>query len=178
MLLNVKKGPYPSLQQMDKELLLSASETGTVERGICLYQDTSDEWRIAGATQAGTTTVPGALVYFALQGEDDLTAQMAGGVPVSSTVQPKIAAISCTPTIEIETDMFTGTLTSGQDLAVGANGKLVAHSGAAAGATIIARVTRVAYTRWVNNAAAVAGWRTGNNVTAIRAITMYAPQVA
>jgi hypothetical protein len=175
MLLNVKKGPYPSLIQMDKELLLSADETGTVERGTALYQDSNDEWKIAGAAQAGGETTPGALVYFALQSQDDLTAQMAGGVPVSSDVQPKIAALSCTPTIEIETDMFTGTLTSGQDLSIGADGKLVAHT---AHATVIARVTKAAYTRWVNNASAVAGWRTGNNVSAIRAITMYAPQVA
>jgi hypothetical protein len=175
MLFNVKKGPYPSLIQMDKELLVSADSVGTIERGSGLYQDANDEWKLAGATQAGDAQTPGAIIYFALQGEDDLVAQMAGGVPISDDVQPKIAALACSPTIEIETDMFTGTLTSGQNLSIGANGKLVAHT---TGKTVIARVTKAAYSRWVNNASAVAGWRTGNNVTAIRAITLYAPQVA
>lgn len=174
MLLNVKKGPYPSLTQMDKELLLSADETGEVERGICLYQDSDDEWRIAGETQAGDATTPGEVIYFALQPEGDLTAQMAGGAPGTDGLQPKIAALACTPTIEIETDMFDGTPSSGDNLSVGADGKLVEHSD---GETVIARVTKAPYTRWVNNAEAVSGWRTGNNVTAIRALTMYAPSV-
>jgi hypothetical protein len=174
MLLNVKKGPYADLAQNSKSLKVSASETGTVERGICLYMDANGEWMIATSSEAGDATTPGAFIYFALQGSDDLTAQMAGGTPTSATAQAKIAAIGCSPSLEIETDMFAGTPALNDNLAVGDDGLLEAH---ADGETIIAQVTSAAADRWVNNAAAVAGWRTGNNVSAISVVTMYVPCV-
>ena len=172
MVLNVKKGAYPSLTQIDKEALLSADESIAVERGSLLYLDDDGEWRVAGATQAGDSTHPGAFCYFAFQADSDLTAQMAGGVPVSANQRPKIAAISGSPTIEIETDMLTGSPDLGDFMMAGANGKLVVHE---TGKTALLKVTRAPYVRWINNAVAVTGWRTGNNVTCVRGVTMYVP---
>jgi hypothetical protein len=172
MVLNVKKGAYPSLIQIDKEALLSADETVAVERGSLLYLNGSGEWRVAGAAQAGDTTHPGTFCYFAFQSDSDLTAQMAGGVPVSANQRPKIAGIACSPTIEVETDMFTGSPALNQFMAAGANGRLVVH---ADGNTALLRVTRAPYVRWINNAVAVTGWRTGNNLTVVRGVTMYVP---
>lgn len=174
MVLNVKKGAYPSLIQIDKEALLSASETHSVERGSLLYLEASSgEWRVAGAAQAGDTTHPGQFCYFAFQSDSDLTAQMAGGVPVSANQRPKLAGIACSPTIEIETDMFVGTApTLGQFMAAADFGKLAVH---ADGQTALLKVTRAPYVRWINNAVAVTGWRTGNNVTVVRGVTMYVP---
>ena len=175
MLLNVIKGPYPSLSQMDTEKMKSALEAGTIERGSLLYVNGSDEWQIAGVAQAGTGAGAGAFIWIALQPDSDLVAVMAGTgpvAPVGSTVRPKIAALAVSPTIHIETDMYLLTPKLGEFLKVGAGGKFTKHSN---GATAIGRVTRAPYMRWVNNAPAVVGWRTGNNVTAIRCLTMYVP---
>lgn len=173
MVLNVKKGAYPSLTQMDKEALLSAQEVIAVERGSLLYLEAaSGEWRVATATERGDTTHPGQFCYFAFQSDSDLTAQMAGGVPVSANQQPKIAGIACSPTIEIETDMFNGNPALGNFMAAGANGRLAVH---ADGQTALLKVTRAPYVRWINNAVAVTGWRTGNNVSVVRGVTMYVP---
>ena len=172
MVLNVKKGAYPSLVQIDKEALLSAHETGTVERGQLLYLNGDGEWQVASATQAGDATHPGTFCYLAFQADSDLTAQMAGGVPVSANQHPKIAGLAVSPTIEIETDMFTGSPALGNFMAAGANGRLVVHT---SGATALLKVTRAPYVRWINNAVAVTGWRTGNNVAVVRGVTMYVP---
>ena len=172
MVLNVKKGAYPSLIQIDKEALLSADESGSTERGSLLYLNDSGEWRVAGATQAGDATHPGAFCYFSFQADSDLTAQMAGGVPVSANQRPKLAGIACSPSIEIETDMYTGSPLLNSFMAAGANGKLVVH---VTGNTALLKVTRAPYVRWINNAVAVTGWRTGNNVTVVRGLTMYVP---
>ena len=176
MVLNVIKGLVPSLGQISKDLPLSASETITVERGSLLYEDANNEWRVAsGAGNRGSATTPGAFVYFALQPEDDLTASMAGGVPTTGD-EPKLSGIACSPTIEIETDMYdsTETYAVGSYCMVGTNGNLAPHTNHA---TAILQVTRSAYTRWVNNAPAVTGWRTGNNATVIRGRTMYIPNL-
>ena len=92
--------------------------------------------------------------------------------PVGGTVRAKIAALAVSPTILIETDMYNATPLLGDFLAAGAGGKFAAHID---GQTAIGRVTKAPYMRWVNNAPAVVGWRTGNNVTAIRVLTMYVP---
>jgi hypothetical protein len=176
MVLNVIKGAYPSLIQISKDLPLSADETITVERGSLLYETADNEWRVAsGATAAGNATTPGAFVYFALQAEDDLTAGMAGGVPTTGG-DPKLSGLACSPTIEVETDMFDSgeTYAVGSYCKVGTNGKLAPHTNHA---TAVLQVTKAAYVRWVNNAPAVAGWRTGNNVTVIRGRTMYIPNL-
>jgi len=174
MVLNVIKGAYPSLIQISKDLPLSASEVITVERGSLLYETADNEWRVAsGAAHAGDATTPGAFVYFALQAEDDLVAGMAGGVPTTGG-SPKLSGLSCQPTIEIETDMFDSgeTYAVGSFCKVGTNGNLAPHTN---NATAILQVTKSAYVRWINNAPAVVGWRTGNNKTVLRGRTMYLP---
>lgn len=175
MFLNVIKGSGLTMNQVDKSLLVSASETGVIQRGTAMYVDENNEWRIAGATQAGSETVAGAVIYFALQPSTDLTAQAAGGVPANGSVQAKVTGLACTSALELELDMFTGELDGTMLLSVGANGRLVEHTD---GATAVARCTAEPYVRWANDAVAVAGWRTGANVTVIRALTMYAPQIA
>lgn len=173
MLFNVKKGPYPSLTQMDTEKLVSADETAVIERGQLLYINDSDEFRIATAANAGTATAPGPLLWFALQASTDLVAGMAGGVPTTGG-QPKIAAISIQPEIIVETDMFTGELGVNDWVTVANGGVFGAHTNHN---TAYGRVVKAPYSRWVNNAVAVAGWRTGNNVSAIWVKTCYIPNL-
>lgn len=182
MVFNVIKGNYPTLAQVDKALLKSADEDVAIERGMLLTENTDNEWVVAGGAEdslkAGSDAQAGAFVYFALQGEDDLTAGMAGdiGAGADSDGEPKINGLACSPTNEIETDMyaFTGDPDVGDFLAVSAAapGKLTELT---TGQTAVAQLTRGEYTRWVNNAVAVAGYRTGNNVDVIRARTMYIP---
>ena len=175
MVLNVIKGPYPSLIQISKDLPLSDAETIAIERGTLLYETSDNEWRVATASQAGTATAPGAFVYFSLMADTDLVAGMAGGVPTTGG-SPKLSALACQPTQEIETDMIdtAQNYTVGSFCAAGANGKLVPHTNHA---TALLQVTKGKYVRWVNNAPAVVGWRTGNNVTVVRGRTMYIPNL-
>lgn len=176
MVLNILKGAVPSLIQISKSLPLSADETISVERGSLLYETADNEWRVAsGAAHAGNATTPGVFVYFALQPDDDLVAGMAGGTPTTGG-SPKLSAVACSPTIEIETDMFDAeeTYAVGSFCKVGTNGTLSPHTSAA---TAILQVTKSPYVRWVNNAPAVVGWRTGNNVTVLQGRTMYIPNL-
>jgi len=177
MFLNVIKpaGLYPSMQQMDTEKMVSPLNQQTIERGHLLYVDADDEWRVAGAAQAGNATTPGAFIWFALQSGNDLTAGMAGGTPTTGG-SPKIAAIACSPTLRIQTDMFdqTATFARHQLLTVGDGGIFAAH---ASGQTVYGQILRLPFVRWVNNAVAVRGYRTGNNVNAVEVLTMYLPCV-
>ena len=177
MVLNVIKGPYPSLTQVDKDALLSTDETVAVERGSLLKIDASGNWRVCQDTDAGDSTHPGAFAFFAFMPDTDLTAQMAGGYPVNGNQPPKLAGLAVSPTNEIETDMYNttnGTPALGDFLTHGVDGKLTVHTD---GCTALARVTKAPATRWVNNAVAVSGWRLGNNVSVIRGLTMYLPCV-
>ena len=178
---NVLKGAYPTLQQIDKTLAMKTGETGIV-RGSALYIDNSGsapEWALAGAANAGNATTPGAYLYYALQPQTDLQAAMAGnsgqGAVSAAVGQPRLTGISCGMPMEFQTDQYTGTLTAGQQLTVGADGKLVAH---ATGNTVYGQVTVAAAAKWVNNAVAVTGWRTGNTVNVITVRAMYLPQIA
>ena len=172
MVLNVIKGPYPSLTQVDKDALLDSGETVAVERGSLLKINGSGNWNVCQAIDAGDATHPGAFVFFAFMPDTDLTAQMAGGYPINGNQPPKLAGLAVSPTNEIETDMFSGSPSIGDFMTCGANGVLVAHAN---GNTALLRVTKAATTRWVNNAVAVSGWRLGNSVSVIRGLTMYIP---
>jgi hypothetical protein len=182
MWFNVIKGSYPTLQQVDKALPVDATPgAGTLERGSCLVQSANSTWTIAQAADAGSATVPGKFVWFALQPSDDLVARMAGVPENGAPGRAVINALACSPTCEIETDMFVqpglqghATLIVGDMLQVVNEGKLGLITD---GATACAQVTRTQYHRWVNNAVAVVGFRTGNVKNVIRAITMYVPSV-
>lgn len=173
MFLNVIQGPAP-LYRHKTEKLVSADETGLIERGQLLYVDAQDEWRIAGTAQAGGATAPGPILWMAEQAGDDLTAGMAGGLPDGGG-QAKIGAVCITPSMTVETDMFDGELALEGLLSVGADGKFVAHT---TGDTVYGRCVAVSASRWANNAVAVPGYRTGANVDVIRVVTLYIPNIA
>ena len=177
-LLNVLKGAYPSLQQIDKTLPVHKDgQSGALDaivRGSLIY-DNLGVFTLAGAAQAAT--VPGAYIYIALMDATDLVAGMAGsiGQGVGGGV-PRITGLAISMPMEIETDQYTGqSFTVGQFLMVGDNGKFVAHTD---GLTCIGQVTKGITTRWQNDAVAVAGWRTGNKVNVIRIRTMWIPNMA
>ena len=168
---NVLKGAYPSLQQIDKTLNVAAGQTGIV-RGGCIYQSSATEFSLATGTQA---TDPLAYILFCLVGQDDLVAGMAGtrGQGASNGVA-RITGLAVGMPLEFETSEFDSTdqYTIGELLTVGAAGKLVAHT---PGDNVIAQVTKTASTRWVNDAVAVTGFRTGANMTIITARTLWLP---
>ena len=180
MFLNVIKGTYPGLQQNDKALALAAEETD-VERGSLPKVNSDNEWELAGAADAGDATTPGAFLYMALQPQDDLVAGMAGnvgqGAVSASEGQPVINALAVQPSQQIETDMFDAEANwvVGGWCSVGADGVFTTHS---TGETAIAKVDAVPATRWVNNAPAVVGWRTGNSKSVITLTTLYVPNMA
>jgi len=181
---NVLKGDYPGLRQIDKTLDVGSAETGIV-RGSALYIDGSGSvpvFRLAGDTQA---TDPTATIYFSLMAQTDLVAGMAGtagqgaaaGVtdPVLGTVSgvAKVTGLSCGMPLEFETDQYADTDYDVMALlTVGASGKLTPHS---TGDNVVAQVTKAPATRWANNAEAVAGYRTGANVTVLTARTVWVP---
>lgn len=174
-LLNVLKGAYPSLQQIDKSLLVATGETGIV-RGSLIYVDgATNTFKLAGTSQQGSDTTPGDFIYIALMDQSDLVAGMAGtvGQGIGGGVA-KITGLACSMPMEIETDQYDQTLspTVGQFLMVGASGKFVLHTD---GKTCIGQVTHGVVTRWANDAIAVTGWRLGNKVNTICLRTMYLP---
>ena len=139
------------------------------------------EWVVATAADQGTATVPGAFVYIALMGQDDLVAGMAGNVGQGAVSvaagQPVVNALSIVPSMQIETDMFDSQadLAVGDWLSVGNGGVFTEH---ADGDTAIGQVLSVPTARWVNNAVAVTGWRTGNQVSVLALVTMYIPHLS
>jgi hypothetical protein len=176
---NPIKGAYPSLQQISKSLPVHADATGIV-RGSLVYES-SGTWKLAGAAQA---TNPAAYIHFALKSQLDLTAGMAGtigqgsGMHWNGTTMVRgtavVPALSVGMPMEVETDMFdTGETYASEDLlTVGANGKLTLHT---AGDNIVGQVTKGVSTRWVNDAVAVTGWRTGANVSVLVFRTLWVP---
>lgn len=174
MFLNVLKGAYPGLQQVDLALPIASGETG-IERGSFLTVNSDRKFEKAAAADAAANT----FLYIALQDQDDLTAGMAGdvgqGAVSASDGEPVINALSIVPSMQIETDAFD----SGWSPAVGAfaqigDSGLEAHS---TGNAAVAKVDAVAASRWVNNAVAVTGYRTGNNVSVITVTTLYIPDL-
>lgn len=179
MFLNVLKGPYPGLHQVDLALPVALQQTG-IERGTLLKM-VDREFQVAGAADAGTATTPGAFIYLALIPQDDLVAGMAGdvgqGAVSAADGQPVINALSIVPTMQIETDMFNADadLAVGDWLAVGNGGVFTEHTD---GQTAIGQVLSVPAARWVNNAVAVTGWRTGNSVSVLTLNTLYIPHLS
>ena len=183
-----KKGAYPSLSQLDTTLRVGAGEEG-IQRGSLIYVDagTSPQvgqgvFRLAGAAQA---TDPTADLFFALQGQDDFVAGMAGAIGQGPATDEngvagtaKVTGLSVKMPIEFQTDQFYGNFGVGDLLTVGVDsettegGKLVAHT---SGDNVVAQVTAAPGERWVNDATAVAGRRTGAAVSVLSARTMWLP---
>lgn len=172
-LLNVIKGAYPSLQQIDRTLPVADNQTGIV-RGSLVYED-NGTFKIATSSQAGSVNAgvitPGAYLYYALMAQDDLVAEMAGNFG-----NGRITGLACSMPMEIETDQYTGAVAVGDYLTVGDGGKLVTIT-ENAGNTVYGIVTAAPAVRWHNAAEAVAGRRTGNKVSVIRLSTVFIPGV-
>jgi hypothetical protein len=176
MFLNVLNGPYLQTNQVDRQLVLSASETIDVERGSLLYMDANGEWRVASTTQAGDATTPGELLYIALQSDDDRVAMQANGYPATAGHTPKINGLSLATHMTIETDMFEGTPAIG-DLLTVEDGKFVVAEIADSGKTIYGRCTKAPYDRIANQGVVVSNFRNGGgNVTVIEVATVYETQ--
>jgi len=170
---NVLKGAYPSLQQIDKTLNVASGQSGIV-RGSLIYQD-GVEFKLATATQS---TASGAYIYIALMSQDDLVAGMAGtkgqGAPGGVA---RITGLAVGMPFEFESSEFAigSTYAVGDILTCGNGGELVPHT---TGKNAVAQVTKVVSTRWVNNAVAITGFRTGANLSIITARTMWIPTMA
>jgi hypothetical protein len=168
------KGGYPGLQQIDKTLAVGSEETGIV-RGSLVYVDgsgTAPVFKLAGAAQA---TDPSAYIYFTLVGQDDFQAGAAGTIgqgPAGGSA--RITALAVGQPMEFQTDQFDaeGDYAVGTLLTVGADGKLTPQT---TGQNVVAQVTAVPFERWVNDAVAVAGRRTGALLEVINASTMWIP---
>jgi hypothetical protein len=174
---NVLKGAYPTLQQIDKTLVLKAGETDVV-RGTLIYEDTNGQWVKATASDDAD---PAKHIHFALMPQDDLTAGMAGSVgqgaygPNTGGL-PRITGLSCSMPMEFETDQYdTGQTYAIGDLLKPANGGVVTlHS---TGKNCVGQVTKLVASRWVNNAVAVTGYRTGANVNVLTARSLWVPKL-
>jgi len=170
---NVLKGAYPSLQQIDKTLDVASGQTGIV-RGSLIYQD-GTEFKLATATQDDDPT---AYIYFCLMSQDDLVAGMAGGIGQGVRFgNAKVTGLAAGMPFEFETDQYNtaGTYAVGDLLKPGASGKLTSH---ATGDNCVAQVTKLVASRWVNDAVAVTGYRTGANVSVLTARTLWIPKLA
>jgi hypothetical protein len=171
---NVLKGAYPHLQQLDKTLPLGTGGD-TLVRGSAMYASAGKFVPAANDVAThGVAGTPGPIIYFCLQNAADPDVKMANGV----------TGLSCTMPMEVETDQF-------DDSAIVLGCYLMASAGNVSGVpntpcvslhttgcTAIGLVTKAAYTRWSNNAVAVAGVKTGNKISVISFWTMYAPELA
>lgn len=197
------KGAFPSLQQIDKTLSVAGDQMVSADkivRGSLVYVTADNAFALAGDSQA---TDPTALIYFALQGQDDFQAGMAGSIGQGPdgvwdgtfdeygngnivAGAARITALACTMPLEFQTDQFdadtitaqtpVGTLlTCGKGTCAGVankGGLLVAHG---SGDNAVAQLTAVPFERWINDAVAVVGRRTGAMSTVINARTMWLP---
>jgi len=169
---NPLKGAYPTLQQIDKTLAMAAGESGIV-RGSLIYQD-GTEFKLATASQDSD---PSAYLYFALMEQTNLTAGMAGSVGQGAGGGvPRLTGLAVGMPFEYETDQFvtSESYSVGDLLTVADGGLLTPHS---SGKNACSQVTKAVYSRWVNNAVAVTGWRTGANVTVLTARTLWLPKL-
>jgi len=170
---NVLKGAYPTLQQIDKTLDVGARTVGIV-RGSLMYQASTNVWALAGA---GDDSDAEKYLYFALQAQTDLVAGMAGtiGQGVAGGVA-RVTGLAVGMPFEFETDQFVmpASYYIGQLLTVANGGKLADHS---SGKNCVAQVTKAVFSRYVNDAVAVTGWRTGANVNVLTARTLWIPKL-
>ena len=179
------KGVYPGLAQIDKTLSVGVGETGIV-RGSLMYVDASYNTGDGGVfrlADEGRATDPAAYLYFALVGQDDFQAGMAGSIGqgnaqvgdengVFTAGAARVTGLAVGMPMEFQTDQFTGQLVTGDYLTCGADGKLVKHT---AGDNVVAQVTASAFNRWVNDAVAIEGRRTGASVSVINARSVWIP---
>jgi hypothetical protein len=169
---NVLKGAYPSLQQIDLTLDMAANETG-IERGSLIYQ-VGTTFKLMTGTQA---TDPTAYALFALMGQEDLTAGMAGTIGQGAPGGvPRLTGLAVGMPFVFETDQFDSQInyTVGMLLTCGTAGKLTMHN---SGQNCIAQVTKVVTARWVNDAIAITGWRTGALRNVLTARTLWIPML-
>ena len=158
---------------------VATSETD-IQRGSLIYEDDSDvsvgpQFRLAGDAQAAD---PRAYIYFALVGQDDYVAGMAGTIgqgPGNGVA--KITGLAIGMPLEVQTDQFDSGvgLAAGDLVGVGAGGLVTAHE---AGHNCIGQVTKAPATRWVNGAipsGVTDVRRTGANVEAVSLRTMWLP---
>lgn len=185
---NVLKGAYPSLQQIDMVLDVSSTATGLV-RGTLMYVDASGTNPVFAVAAAAQSTAVGAYLYFALIPQDNLAAGMAGtaGLEADITVAgvhgsglkagvARVNGLAVGMPIEFETSEYVAdTYTVGQLLTVANGGKLTKLTLDATARNCVAQVTRVVRAKWVNNAIAVTGRRTGANVNVLTARTLWVP---
>jgi len=184
------KGAYPGLGQIDKTLPAASGNTGIV-RGSVVYVTEDNEFTICTDESA---TNPKAYAFFTLVGQDDFQAGMAGtvgygdgatnfgGADAPSTLVAggvgKVTALAVGMPMEFQTDQFAVGLDCkvGDYLTVGESdgvaGLLVPHT---AGTNVVAQVTAVPAARWINDASAVEGRRTGALVNVIQARTVWIP---
>jgi hypothetical protein len=169
---NVLKGAYPSLQQIDKALDLAVGQSG-VERGSLIYQD-GTSFKLLTATQDADPT---AYPYFSLQSQSDLTAGMAGTVGQGTAGGvPRLNGLAVGMPFEFETDQYDNSraYAVGALLKPGNGGRLTLHT---SGKNCVAQVTKAVSARWVNDAVAVTGWRTGGVRNVITARTLWIPKL-
>ena len=163
---NVLKGAYPNLQQLDKTLPLGTGGTALVRGSVMYASANTFKPSAADVASHGVAGTPGPICYFCLQNAADPDVTMANGV----------TGLSCTQPMEVETDQFDDSaIVLGSYVMAGANAKLTLHT---TGCTAIGLVTKASYTRWSNNAVAVAGVKTGTRIAVISLWTMYAPELA
>jgi hypothetical protein len=171
--LSVIKGAAPSLHQLDTIAPLAPISAGQtpVTRGSLMYLaatgPNAGKFVKTGDNVAshGDEDTAGPIVHWALHDAGDPDVKMAR----------VMAAYPCTMPLELETSSFDDaqTYALGQKVMAGADGKLVPH---VAGATAIGSVTVPPAVRWINNAVAVPGERTGNRGSVITIQTMYLPR--
>lgn len=180
------KGAYPGLAQIDKTLPVAAGETGIV-RGSLIYED-GGKFKLGTATQASSAT---AVAYWALMGQDDFQAGMAGGVGYSgdnSSVSPvapgadtvghaRITGLSVTNPGEFQTDQYdkhAESWTLGEYLTFGAAGTLTPWT---SGNCVVAQLTAVPSQRYINDLALPGGRMTGGMAYVINFRTVWIPKL-
>lgn len=165
---NVVKGAYPAIDMVTLDKPIQDSAAGRlIVRGSTMVL-IAGSWRVTTESTDRATKTP---TYFALQPATDLAAQMAGTITL-----PKITGIPCNYPMEVETDQYdtAGTYAVGTMLMPGDTG-LVTDRDAGSAYTAIGIVTAIPFRRWINDAVAVAGYRTGNNASVIRFMTCFLP---
>jgi hypothetical protein len=168
MYFNVLKGAYPSLQQIDKTLDVASDETA-IERGSVMVVDASGSVPVFRSATDADATDPTAYVFLCLIAQSNLVAKMAGELGGAA----RVTGLAVGQQLEFQTDMFeAGNYTVGQLLTCADGGVLTAH---ATGKNVIAQVTAAVAPKWVNNAEAVAGLRTGANIDVLTARTVWVP---
>lgn len=169
---NVIKGQYPSHAMTTAEAPVSKVTNKPVVRGSAVIKSGANF--VIATDELNEASFTG-IVYWALQGEDNAEAVVAGGAS-----GPKINAISGEMALEIETDQFSGTINNGDKLTV-TDGKVVA---AVATDTVIGIASSDVYERWLNDcpledgsATAALGYRQGTMKEVVRFSTVSAKNV-